>query len=348
VTIATTAATTRSLAAEIETTGQVQFDETRIAHVSPRIPGRLHEVSAQLGDRVDRGQALAVLDSVELGAAKGSYLQAKARAAVASQSFEREKRLAAREISSQKEMLEAQADDRVAHAGLLAAHQTLRLYGLSSGAIDRIGYDRSGSALVTLRAPLAGKIVEKHATSGELVTPESKIYTVADVAILWIWIDIYERDLARVHIGDQAYVRADAYPDDRFEGTVKYIEDQVDPNTRTLRARIEVANPDEKLRSGMFTRVRLADPHGADTEAVARPMVVIPRAAVQRDGDDRVVFVKTADDRYERRVVKLGRQTHDVVEVLDGVKAGDPVVTTGGFILKSEFAKGSLGGGHSH
>lgn len=348
VTIKTAEAERRTLAAEIETTGQIAFDETRIAHVSPRVAGRLHQVKAQLGDRVKKGEVLAVLDSVALGEARGAYLQARARAEVAKQTYEREKRLAEKQISSQKDLADAQAAYRIGQSAMAAAEQTLRLYGLSPRQLGRADYASSGRALVSLRAPLAGKIVEKHATTGELVTPETKIYTVADVSSLWIWIDVYERDLSRVHAGDQAYVRTEAYPDQQYEGTVKYIEDKLDPHTRTVRARIEVANPDEVLRAGMFARVRLADPHAGGGEVVAEPAVVVPHAAIQRDGDERVVFVRAGENRYERREVKLGRRGQDVVEIVAGIDAGERVVVEGGFILKSEAAKGAMGGGHSH
>lgn len=348
--IRTTPAESRALAAEIETTGQVGFDETRIAHVSPRIAGRIHSVRAQLGDRVEKGAVLAVLDSVELGEAKGQYLQAKARLEVAKSTFEREQGLAERQISSKKDMQDAQAAYREARAAFQASEQTLRLYGLSSRELARIAYDKSGAALISLRAPLAGKVVEKHAAIGELVTPDVKIYTVADLTRLWIWIDVYERDLARVHPGDRAYVRADSFPDQLFEGTVTYIEDRVDEHTRTTRARIDVANPNEALRSGMFARVRLEDPHAANNgaTALAEAATVIPHDAVQRDGEERVVFVRTAEHRYERREVTLGRRSDQLIEVLEGVKPGEHVVTHGAFILKSEAAKASMGGGHSH
>lgn len=338
----------RTLAAEIATTGEVGFDETRLAHVSPRISGRVHKVNALLGDRVKKGQTLAVIDSVELGQAKAEYIKAKARLEVAQRTYEREKRLADKQISSEQDMLDAEAayrDARVAHD---TAAQTLRLYGLSDKAISAIAYDSSGTALVPLVAPLDGKVVDMHATVGELISPETKVYSVADLGRLWIWIDVYERDLSRVHVGDTAYVRADAFPDQVFEGTVSYLQDQVDRDTRTVRARIDVDNPSGTLRPGMFARVRLADPHAADGVAASAPVIVVPAAAVQRDGDEQIVFVQIAERTYERREVTLGRASGDVVEVVDGLRPEESVAVTGGFLLKSEARKGTMGGGHSH
>jgi len=338
----------RALSSEIGTTGEVGFDETRVAHVSPRISGRVHNVRALLGDRVKKGQVLAVIDSVELGEAKGGYLKAKARLEVAERTYEREQRLAEKKISSEQDMLDARAAYRDARVERDTSRQSLRLLGLANNAIDKIAYDSSATALLSLRAPLDGKIVDIHATVGELITPATKVFTVADLGQLWIWIDVYERDLAHVHIGDVAHVRADAFPERAFVGKLSYLQDQVDRHTRTVRARIDVDNPDGILRPGMFARVRLADPHAKDGVADAKPVPVVPKSAVQRDGDERVVFVLVAERTYVRREVELGRTAGEVVEVTQGLQGGEVIAVQGGFLLKSEALKGAMGGGHSH
>ena len=337
----------RSLSGLLATTGRVDFDQDRLAHVSPRVSGRVSKVQAKLGEDVRAGQTLAVIDSIELGQAKSAFLRAKAQLGLAKSTLEREEALLQDRITSEQSVLEARAASQRAMAEFQAARQQLRLLGLQDRQINSVSYDDPAAALFSLSSPISGTIVEKHASLGEVVSPQRTVYTVADLSRLWIWIDIYERDLSHVHLEDDVAVRVDASRERTFEGKVAYIRDQVDPDTRTARARIDVANPDRSLRAGMFATVTVSDPHGADGEAAPRTLVV-PASAVQRDGEVDVVFVPKGERRFARQVVRLGRRTDAYVEVLDGLAASDSVVTEGTFLLKSEAAKESMGGGHSH
>lgn len=334
----------RSLEAQLETTGEVGFDEDHIAHVSPRIPGRVHRVAARLGDRVSAGDVLAVLDSLELGKAKAEWLAARAAAEVTHEAFEREERLYADRITSEREMLQARADWTQARVRLESATETLRLYGLGEPEIETLAKaEDRGRSLLPVRAPFAGRIVEKHATLGELVQPEDNLFTLADLGRVWIWIDVYERDLAAVHLDDDVEVTVPSYPQRTFLGEVSYLDPRVAVETRTVRARIDVPNPEGLLRPGMFARVRLIDPH-----AETAPVPVVPAAAVASHEGDEVVFVDLGEGRFERRPVETGRRSGDWVEILSGVEPGDRVVTHGVFLLKSELSRDALGGGHHH
>jgi cobalt-zinc-cadmium efflux system membrane fusion protein len=337
----------RALSGTLDTTGRVDFDQDRLAHVSPRVPGRVHRVRAKLGDRVRAGQALAIIDSIELGRAKSDLLRARAQLDLAARTLERERGLLEDRITSEQSVLEARAAHERALAEYQAARRELRLLGLSNGQIDAAGADDPSAALFPLQSPIAGTVVDKHASLGEVVSPETSLFTVADLSRVWIWVDVYERDLARVHLEDDVAVRVDAFPDHTFEGKVAYIRDQVDPDTRTARARLDVANTDEHLRPGMFAAITVVDPHGTGGEEAPRALVV-PSGALQRDGDGHVAFVPVGDNRYERRVLTLGRRTGAYAEVLDGLSAGESVVVEGTFILKSEAAKHRMGGGHGH
>ncbi len=334
----------RVLPPELQTTGRVDFVQDRLAHVSPRIPGRVEEVLARLGDPVRKGQVLAVIDSIELGKAKADYLQARAREELHRQNFEREAGLFAQRISSEKEMLVAKAARLEATAGLRNAEETLRLYGIGEDAIRSMSYDDGQVLLLPVRAPLPGRVVEKHVTVGELVVPERSLFTIADLGHVWVWIDVYERDLGNVHLDDDVAVTVDACPGVTFEGKLSYLSAQVNAETRTVLARIDVINTEGQLRPGMFARVTLTDPHSQ----ASVPSVVVPSGAVQRDGDDFVVFVEQATGRFERRVVTVGRTANRFVEILSGVDPEDTVVVEGGFLLKSEDSKDSIAGGHEH
>ncbi len=338
----------RTMSGELVTTGSVGYDEARVSHVSPLVTGRVSRVIGKLGDMVKPGDTVAVVRSIELGRAKARYLQNKAQLELARQTYQREKVLSAQKISSEQTMLVAKSAFLQAQAVMRASAQTLRLYGISKRSIAKLSYDSNALALHWVHAPLGGKIVKKHVAVGEQVTPARTLFTIADLRTVWIWIDVYERDLRRVHLEDVAYVRPNAFPGLVIKGKVTYIRDEVDVDSRTIRARISVPNKNGALRPGMFVRVRLADPHRVKGKKMGAHLVV-PTLAVQRVGDDKhVVFVKEGERTYERRDVKLGKSSGDLTEIESGVKEGEQVVTHGGFLLKSEVSKKSMGGGHSH
>ena len=338
----------RVLLPELETTGRIGFNEERVAHVAPRIPGRVETVFARLGDDVAAGTVLAVIDSVPLGMAQADYLEARAAEALARRNLARERGLREEEIASEKDYLAALAAHEEARARLDATRQTLLLYGLSEQEIDALEPGRKLSSLLKIRAPMSGRIVRRHAAVGELVGPESSIFTIADLGSVWIWIDVYERDLRHVHRGDLVRVHVDAWPDSEFRGVVAYLSDVVDEDTRTVRARLDVRNHDARLRSGMFARIRISDPHARPDAEDASPVLVVPNSALQRDGEDTVVFVRTGPRTFERRVIRTGIRTADYVAVLEGLSEGEQVVVEGAFLLKSEQSKERLEPGHGH
>jgi cobalt-zinc-cadmium efflux system membrane fusion protein len=243
-------------------------------------------------------------------------------------------------------MLAARAAHLEAFARLKSSEETLRLYGLPDGEIASLGYDEDQASLLAVRAPLAGRVVEKHTAVGELVTPERNMFTIADLGRVWIWIDVYELDLRNVHLEDDVAVAVDAYPGEIFGGKVSYLSDQVDADTRTFRARIDVENRERKLRPGMFARVTLSDPHSESAGAV--PVLVVPAGAVPRDGARFVAFVALGPGRFERRAVEPGRRALGLVEIRSGLAAGESVVVEGTFLLESEASREELGGGHAH
>ncbi|HEX9733770.1 MAG TPA: efflux RND transporter periplasmic adaptor subunit [Thermoanaerobaculia bacterium] len=344
--IRTEPVTERALAGELSTTGHVDFDQDRLAHVSPRITGRVHRVRAVLGQDVRAGDTLAEIDSIELGRAKAELLQARARQDLARTSYERERRLFEEGIVSDQEVQVAEAERREATAVLRTAEETLHLYGLDQRQVDALRYDDPKASVYPLQAPFAGTIVERHATLGELVTPERNLFTLAGLERVWIWIDVYQRDLGRVHLGDGVRARIDAYPDAVFVGEVSYLSSQVDADTRTVRARIDVPNPERRLRPGMFVQVELSDPHVEEGQTPRSP--VVPESAIQRDGDASFVFVAAGPNRFARREILTGRRSGGWVELLEGPEIGAEVVVEGAFLLKSTAARESLGEGHAH
>jgi cobalt-zinc-cadmium efflux system membrane fusion protein len=335
----------RALGGEIQTTAVIEPDQTRIAHVSPRIPGRATDVKALLGDRVQKNQVLAELDSIELGQAKADYLKAKANLQVAQANYKREDRLYKKQISSEKEYLDAKGKFLRSEAELNTARETLRLLGITDNEIHSLKWSegKHPPSNFPLTAPFEGTVIEKHIVLGELIKPEDKPYTIADLSHLWIQLDVYEKDLNWVNTGKEVSIKVDAYPDARFKGTVTYISDILDESTRTAKARVELKNSDYKLKPGMFATAEISAPSMETSDVVS-----IPVSAIQQIRSKPSVFVVEDENAFELRELELGKRAGDYVQVVDGVEPGETVVTTGGFYLKSLILKEEMGEGHAH
>lgn len=335
--VVVTQVTKQRLAGAISATGKVEANADRIAHVSPRISGKIVSVKASLGDSVAAGQVLATLDSVELGEALSRYQQSKTKLALAQSNMDRVKILVDKKIAARKEILQAETDYRMAQTELSTDEERLMLYGVSAASLK----GEQKRPLLPVRSPIGGIITEKHAIVGELSDPATSLYTVADLSSLWVLVDIHEKDLAKVRRGQNATVVVGAFPDMKFRGRITYLADVVDEATRTVKARVEVANPGRKLKPEMFATVELA------MAGDAPPVLALPEDAVQELNGKKVVFVAESDTEFASRDVALGRASGGMVEVLSGVKEGERYAAKGAFLLKSEVMKGEIEG-HDH
>ncbi len=322
------------LAEAISVTGKVEVNGDRIAHVSPRIPGKIAAVKASLGDSIASGQVLVMLDSVELDEAINRYRQSKAKLSLAKNNLERVNALVEKKIAARKDILQAETDYQLTSSELHADQERLALYGLSPAGLDGAGHTRQ---LLPVRSPLGGVITEKHAIVGELADPAKNLYTVADLSSVWVMVDINEKDLAKVRKGQEAIVQVGAFPDLNFPGRISHIADVVDDATRTVKARIEVQNTGRKLKPEMFASVELTLP------ADAPPVLAVPEDALQDLEGRKVVFVTANGTEFEPRPLELGRASGGQVEVTGGLKEGERYAVKGGFLLKSELKKGELG-----
>lgn len=323
--------------------GTITYDANHVSVVAPRAEGRVSAVRADLGQRVGPGSVLAILESPEIGQSRGDVARAEAALEVAQQNYDREKSLFEQQVSSQKSMLEAQAAYRSAQADYNAARARNRALGASGAAAP----DAGGSyALVT---PVGGTVVERNAMPGQIAGPQTNLFTVADLRHVWINVDVYESDLARVHNGAAARVTTRAMPGETFRGRVTFAGGVVDSTTRTVKVRVEVENPGQRLRPGMYAEVRIdALPDTLPAQTAAGP-VVLPDIAVQDLNGKSVVFVPAgAPGRFVARAVILGTRVGDgLVSITSGLRSGDSVVVKGAFQLKSELMKASFGGDES-
>ncbi|MEW6590297.1 MAG: efflux RND transporter periplasmic adaptor subunit [Pseudomonadota bacterium] len=314
-------------AGQVTVTATIQANQDRLAHVAPRVPGRIVKVNASLGDRVKPGQALALLDSIELGEARSAYLQATSEAAVARAGFERAQRLQADNIIPEKEFLRARAEHEKARAALRAAGDKLRMMGVDPETL--------AGSVFPLAAPFAGTIIEKKAVPGELAAPDRFLFTVADLSTLWIEADLFEKDLAHVRPGAQASIAVAAYPDEVFKGKLTYVSSVMDKESRTVKARVEVPNPDGRLKPEMFATAAIHT--GSSVKAL-----LLPEDAVLLVQGQPTVFVAERGG-FEPRAVDVGARSQGRIVIKSGLEAGESVVVRGAYALKARLLKSQIG-----
>lgn len=326
---------------EIAATATIKPNEYRLAHLSPRIEGRVIDVKAVLGQHVKAGQVLALLDSIELGQKKSDFLRAKTNHDVDKRNYLREEGLYKEQITSEKEFLDAKGRYEKSLAAFRAAHEALRLIGLSEEDTERIDWSTKGQpfSYFPLVSSLNGTVIERTITLGELITPKDKAFTIADLSTVWIILDVYEQNLLAVRKGAEVEITVDAFPGETFKGTIVYLSDVLNSATRTIDARVEIPNPQHRLRPGMFARATVILP-GRGSDALIAPM-----DALQQVNDKTVAFVEKKPGTYEVRQVTVERRSSLYGEIQSGLREGETVVTTGSFYLKSILLKEQIGGG---
>ena len=290
----------RTVDAAVRASGRIEFDERRQVVVAPRFEGwieRLH-VNA-VGDPVRKGQPLFTAYSPEL------------------QSTGEELRIAER-LASQ-----SAAQDPI------ASESARRLAEATRARLRNLQVAGQAGARQVFHAPASGVVLEKEAIEGGRFMPGDALFRIADLSKVWIIADVYEQDLARVQVGQSAQVALEAYPGRSFAARVDYLYPTLDAATRSTRVRLELDNPEGLLRPGMFAQIALA-------AGDATPRVAVPSSAIIDDGERRVVLIALGEGRFKPQPVKLGERGRDVVEVLEGVEAGDRVVVSANFLIDSE------------
>lgn len=335
------------VASAVEVPAEVQFNPDRIAHVTPLVPGQLVEVFVDLGDSVEPGDRLAKFRSVEFGRARSKLERAKSMVDVATAAFDRQKKLRELRISSEQSFLEAQQALTEARAELNAARSELSVMGAKRGA----GADD------IIRAPISGTVVERHATRGEYVRPEDKLFVIGDLSEVWVMGRVPERDVGALSVGDPTRINLVADSSRTWEGTIDYIASRLDEDTRTLQVRTRLNNEDRALRPGLFGTMQLRKAAVPGASGDNQRVVTLPENAVQELGDAKVVFIPVPDDgddahgssvKFEIVEVTTGVRADGMVEILEGVELGQAVVVDGAFVLKSQKMRSELGHGHAH
>jgi cobalt-zinc-cadmium efflux system membrane fusion protein len=318
--VRTEAVQPEAVADSLELAAKVQADPARMVHVFPPAGGRIVSLQVHPGDRVTRGQTLAVLQSNDIASARSDYLKALAEKDRAARTFQRAQVLFDHQVMAEKDYLDAKADAASAESELRRAGQLLQLWGVPlDGVSDEI----------KVTAPRPGVVLDMGAAPGEFnkaLDAPQPLCTVADLSQVWIVGEVYEKDLGSLKRGFPVEVAVNAYPGRSWKGTVDNVSDQVDPVTRTLKLRVVLPNPDSALKPEMFAQLRV--------DRGSKQTILLPQAAVLRNGEQTEVIVETSAGHYVERPVTLGATRGDKVEVASGIKPGERVVIAGAALLR--------------
>jgi len=311
--------------------GTIALNTDRLVHLVPRIPSMVRDVRKNLGDTVQAGEVVAVIDSRELAEAKAAYLAAGERHTLADDTFQREKDLWEKKISPAEDYINAKQALAEARIERRLAKQKLLALGVSEDALQRLATQSDTSfTRYGVVAPFAGTVIEKHLTVGEIVKDDTEVFSIAALEMVWVNLNVSPSDLPLVKQGQRVHISAGAgLPE--AEGKVSYIGATVSEETRTVLVRVELPNPDGNLRPGLFVTATLA---AGEVPAA----VMIPQSAIQIIEGKSSVFVQTPEG-FAPRAITLGQSNDTHVEVTGGLAAGERYAATETFLLKADLAK---------
>ena len=303
----------------VRASGRIEVDESRLTTVTAKFEGYIERLYVNTTNQpVGRGQPLFEVYSPELVSAQREY-------AIAAQGIGKLNEAGGEAQSAMRQL----ADSSL---------QRLKNWDISDEQIKALAQSGNAKRTLTFRAPVAGIVTEKKAVQGMRFMPGEVLYQIADTSSVWFQADVFEQDIAAVNVGQKAKIKINAYPGEVFEGRIAYVYPTLKAETRTVPVRIELANPKGKLKPAMFAEVEIP-------VAGAASVVTVPNSAVIDSGSKQVVIVQLAEGRFEPRVVKLGARGSEFVQVLDGVKEGEMVVSSANFLIDAESnLKAALGG----
>lgn len=303
----------------IRTVGRVEADERRVAHIHVRFDGWIEKLFVNFtGEKVGLGQSLFTVYSPDLVSTQQEYLLA----------------LHAQKIFSKNSTTTASSG---AVGAFQAAYQRLLLWGISEKDIEQLRRTGKMTKTMTIDSPIEGTVIKKMALAGMRIEPGDELYTIADLSCLWILGDIYEYELPYIRLEQTADVTLTYLPNELFKAKLEFIYPTVDMKTRTAKVRFEIDNKKDQLKPGMYVNLELKIPLGM--------RLVVPKNAVLLTGERAVVFIYHGDGKIEWRDVTVGMRAGDLIEVIQGVKEGDQIITSANFLIDSESQlKAAMGG----
>jgi cobalt-zinc-cadmium efflux system membrane fusion protein len=317
--------------------GRVEADERRLARIGSPVTGRITNLLAFEGQKVRQGEVLATIHSTELSNAQFAFLKAYSQQELAKRAAERAKRLLSADVIGSAEVQRRDAELLQASAELSSGRAELKVLGMSDDAIEKLERARILNSEFHIVASIDGTLLERKITVGQIVQPAETAFMVADLSNVWLVADIPEQRAGKIDIGKIVKAEIPALPGEQVSGRLSFVSAIVDPETRTVRVRTNLANPDGRYKPAMLATMILED--------AAERKQVIPATAVVREENQDHVFVQTAANTFVLRPVALGEEWQDLRVLKDGVEPGENIVLDGAFHLNNERKRLALQGG---
>jgi cobalt-zinc-cadmium efflux system membrane fusion protein len=316
--------------------GRIEADETRLARVGTPVPGRVTGLQAREGDTVRRGQVLAVISSTELSAAQLGYLKAVSQRGLAVRAAVRAQQLLEAEVIGAAELQRRQAELAQAEAEVNAARDQLKVLGMGAVALDRLAQMRTINSTAQIVAPIAGTIIDRKVTEGQVVQPADGVLLIADLSNLWAVADVPEQIAGSVRPGEEVQLEVAALPGRPLPGRLSYVAPTVSPETRTVRVRMDLPNPQREFRPNMLASMLV--------RSAPQWRLTVPAEAVVREENRDFVFVRGGENAYRLHAVQLGAEFEGRRVVQSGLREADVVVLDGAFHLNNERKRRELSG----
>jgi cobalt-zinc-cadmium efflux system membrane fusion protein len=306
-------------------TGAVAYNGFRTTPVITQVSGPVSKVVIAPGQHVHQGEPMLYVSSPDYSQLRTNYLKAKDAYALAQKSYARAKDLYEHKAIAEQNLEQAESAEVQASGDLAAAQAALKVLGITDP--DAL-VQTPPSSEVPVKAPIGGLVVEQDVAAGQLIQPGStQCFMISDTSNVWVLVNVYQKDLPYVRVGDTVTIQTDTYPES-FHGRISYVAASLDPNTRTLQARIDTNNPGEKLKKDMYVVAMVNAGNIANA-------IALPDAAVLRDNENQpFVYAATSSNQFGRRTVTLGESLNGQTQITGGLKAGDEVIGDGSLFLQ--------------
>ncbi|MCC7236951.1 MAG: efflux RND transporter periplasmic adaptor subunit [Bryobacterales bacterium] len=322
--------------ATLTVAARVEVDETRVTRVGSPVMGRIASLSVREGEHVRAGQVLATLNSVGLSEAQLNFLKGLSQKLVTERAVVRAQQLLKADVIGSAELQRREAELAQATAELAAARDELELLGMPAEAIEALERTRNIHSVSRVVASSSGTVLERHVTIGQVIQPADTVFEIADLSHVWLVADVPEQIAGSVVVGMAVEAQVAALGNQIFSGMLTFVSATVNPQTRTVRARMELGNPARRLKPAMLATMVLKN----QTER----RQVVPLAAVVREGEVEHVFVKLDDDTFVLKPVQLGPEYGGNRVLLEGLREGDQIIVDGAFHLNNERRRRAVRG----
>lgn len=346
-------ADTQNISSRISLPGIISLNENRTAYITSFVNGQITQISADLGDRIKKGQSLLTVNSPEFAQAQSDFLQTRAKYNLSRKEFERAARLRNEKAIEEKEYLRREAEHEKLTMEYAALGSNLHSFGITHDQIEKMiekcsEFDEEeykcelADPHLPLLSPISGTVISRDAVIGDFIKPDKVLFTISDLNIIWAHLDAYEKDIPFIKQESRIFIKTPLYPDKLFDGQIIYISDMIDANLRTIKVRVKVDNTDRMLKPNMYIQGLI------ENELQYQKIIAVPEEAVQTLDGQKIVFIPEEEEIFAVRHVQTGDKIGDQIIINSGLKSGEKFVLKGAFTLKTELTKAAFGHSHVH